>query len=135
MPRRSRLHPHVLRKQNEPRSPARPRQYRERERGLEDARTEPPPSSEPSILPTASNEEAVTESRVVTQVSPAAAPYIRRRPVAAAGAPASARPAQSSRAERLSHTDYGYVVTELRRIALIGGGIVILLLVLSRLVH
>jgi hypothetical protein len=55
-----------------------------------------------------------------------AAPYMRSRPVEAAAG------AATFRASRGLITDYGYVVDELKRIGLTFGGLIVLLIVISR---
>jgi hypothetical protein len=68
--------------------------------------------------------------------SPAPAPYIRRQPVVET-APRSAAPSSAlpPRPTRGLVTDYGYIVSELQRTALTFGGLIVLLLVISRLLR
>ena len=60
----------------------------------------------------------------------------RREPagVIAATISSPATAAEPARA-RVMMTDYGHVVNEVKRIAITGGGIVVLLFVLSRFIH
>lgn len=134
MPRRQRTQPHLLRKR--PESPARARPLPPRERRA------PEMPVEPNTDALTTRDAAIAEAlaKPVTPAPPPT-PYIRRQPAASSSVPpASAtatRAAQpvTTRANRFANTDYGYVLNELKRIALTGGGIVILLLILSRVIH
>jgi hypothetical protein len=132
MPRRQRTQPHLLRKRSE--SPARPRQVPPRALSVTET------VMEPNTDATTSREAAIAEA-LANPVTPAPppAPFIRRQPVstaaAAPGSVAATVPPATTRVSRLANTDYGYVLNELKRIAITGGGIVILLLILSRVIH
>jgi hypothetical protein len=60
-------------------------------------------------------------------------PYIRSR--AAARTAVTSATAVGPRPSRALITDYGYVVSELKRIGLTFGGLVVLLVILSRRLH
>ncbi|MGI8552138.1 MAG: hypothetical protein ACR2PL_15350 [Dehalococcoidia bacterium] len=71
---------------------------------------------------------------------PAPAPYIKRGPAsvetsAARTGALRGAPDGISRAGRFATTDYGYVVNELKRIALTGACLLVLLFVVARLLH
>ena len=128
MPRRQRTQPHLLRKR--PESPTRAKPAAPRERRL------PATTAAPDADALTTRDAAIAEAlaKPVTPAPPPA-PYIRRQPVASTTAAAPAAQPAVTRANRFANTDYGYVLNELKRIAITGSGIVILLLILSRVIH
>ena len=132
MPRRQRTQPHLLRKR--PESSTRTRPAPPRERRL------PESPATPGTDANTTREAAIAEAltKPVTPAPPPT-PYIRRQPAASSTAGTSTAPQvvqpAMTRANRFANTDYGYVLNELKRIAITGSGIVVLLLILSRIIH
>jgi hypothetical protein len=78
----------------------------------------------PSDQATEEEDSSADQGSVAVPEHPA--PYIRSRPVEAVTSPLAIR------ASRGLITDYGYVVDELKRIGLTFGGLIVLLIVISR---
>jgi hypothetical protein len=117
VPRRSRGHLYRKRISTSP-APLEPRQRA----------TEVPPDAAPddeAVLVS-----ALAEAGVSDEALPSYRQRIGRAPVT--GHVTAARP---QRASRMLVTDYGYVVDELKRIGLTFGGLIVLLIVISRLLH
>jgi hypothetical protein len=93
-------------------------------------RTVPPVSphsrSEPVLDETVAVENESSEPALVPPAQPA--PYVRRGPIVSAARP----PAPAPRPARGLVTDYGYVVSEMKRIGLTFGGLIVLLVIISR---
>lgn len=117
VPRRSRTQLHPLRK----RVPPAP--VRERRERVEPAHEEPA-----EILP---------DELAAPEAAPATAPYIRRRPLEVPARPLTGAAATqaAARPSRGLFTDYGYVVSELQRIGITFAGLIVLLIILTRLLH
>jgi hypothetical protein len=95
-------------------------------------RTVPPPAARESERTVAEEiqEEEVAEDGAVFEPVSVPAPYIRRQPsvtTARTGAAAAPRPSRALIA------DYGYVVSEMKRIGITFAGLIILLIVIARL--
>lgn len=131
MPRRSGLPSHPIHKRSKAPTPPKPRP----------ARGAPRPSAAPAEeLEQEREAGALVASDLLPESQPVArgaATFGHRREsadVMAATISPLATAAEPARA-RVMMTDYGYVVNEVRRIAITGGGIVLLLFVLSRFIH
>ncbi len=68
-------------------------------------------------------------------VAVATAPATYRQRIGLAPMTARVRPAGPQRPARAFVTDYSYVVNELKRIGLTFGGLIVLLVIISRLLH
>jgi hypothetical protein len=109
-----------------PRAQVRPLRKRTVSRSTHDRRQ---PVDDAEIAPESLAGEEIAEV-------PAAVPYIRRRSIAETPPRASAvGPSLAPRSTRGLITDYGYVVSELQRTALTFGGLIVLLIVISRLLR
>jgi hypothetical protein len=97
-------------------------------------RTTPPVPAGPSAGEDRSEPDGVEEPVTADISTTQPAPYIRRQSAATTLSRAPA-PAQAPRAGRALVTDYGYVVGELKRIGLTFGGLIVLLIVISRFLH
>jgi hypothetical protein len=100
-----------------------------------------PPASDPSrangasttIEPAAEGDTVTVATELEAAAVDASAHYVRRQTFTSARATPAVQTAP--RSSRAVATDYGYVVSELKRIGITFGGLVILLLVVSRLLR
>jgi hypothetical protein len=98
-------------------------------------RTAPPTNARPRTEPAVEEAQPEVMSGDLEAAAPAAqapAPYVRRQSSVSTARPAAAPPPRASRA---LVADYGYVVTELKRIGFTFGGLIVLLILLSRFLH
>jgi hypothetical protein len=94
------------------------------------------PSKAIEAAPAAEPEdEELAATAAPAGISAVGAPATYRQRIGRAPVTARVGPAASPRASRALVTDYSYIVSELKRIGLTFGGLIVLLVIISRFLH